>query len=250
MATTLTLNKIQGNEALVLNKKDSLMLQNSNDGRLQALERLQIQLDELKALHKMEQDLSIATGTSNTETESSVKRRVSHEEIANMLHDKYESKMMYRDIADKYGRPIHTVIDVIKRERSEEQADMDLDITHIVPNECIIKHPKNERMARLCQLYYTKDVNGKPVYKKAEVEAILREEGHVVNNGTFQQVYNYVDPNRRCCFGYYDEEFPSLETEDIWFSEEQELMDQVGTILIDNKVEFWKILEINKILGS
>ena len=172
----------------------------------------------------MQNDLSIFTDTSNADEEISVKRRVSHEEIANMLEDKYTNKMWYRDIADKYGRPIHTVIEVIKRERSEEQALQDLDITHFVPNECIIKHPKNERMARLCQLYYTKDMDGKPVYKKSEIEAILREEGHVVNDGTYKQVYNYVDPNRRCCYGYYDDEFPSDETEGLWFNEEQDLV--------------------------
>lgn len=222
---------------------------NNLNASMEALNKIQNQLDQMKALVQMQNDLSIFTDTSNADEEISVKRRVSHEEIANMLEDKYTNKMWYRDIADKYGRPIHTVIEVIKRERSEEQALQDLDITHFVPSECIIKHPKNERMARLCQLYYTKDMDGKPVYKKSEIEAILREEGHVVNDGTYKQVYNYVDPNRRCCYGYYDE-FPNDETEGLWFNEEQDLMDKVGALLIDHKVDFWKILEINKLLAS
>ena len=222
------------------------------DNSLAALKRIQNGLDQMKLLVEMEQELrnfSPNEEVASNEAEGQVKRRVSNEEIANMLEDKYVNKMWYRDIADKYERPIHTVIEVIKRERSEDQKAMDLDITQWVPDECIIKHPKKERMARLCQLYYTKDLDGRPRFKKKEIEDILREEGYVVKNGTFQQVYNYVDPNRRCCFGYYEDDMKG-ELDHEYFDEQQSLMDEISTILIDKKVDFWKIMEINKILAS
>ena len=222
------------------------------DNSLAALKRIQNGLDQIKLLVEMEQELrdfSPNLEVTSNEAKGQSKRRVSNEEIANMLEDKYVNKMWYRDIADKYERPIHTVIEVIKRERSEAQKVMDLDITQWVPEECIIKHPKKERMARLCQLYYSKDLEGRPRFKKREIEDILREEGYVVKNGTFQQVYNYVDPNRRCCFGYYDDDMKG-ELDHEYFDEQQSLMDEIGAMLIDRKVDFWKIMEINKILAS
>jgi len=243
-------SKVLSTEVKALNK--NMLMANFNSSK-EALAKLQNQIDQIKILVEMEETLSTMALRdqyfNETEEEESQKEsegrgcgRASTEEIQNMLTDKYENGYMYRALADKYGRPIDTVITIIKRHRSEEQLALDLSIETYVPMECIKKHPKNERMARLVQLYYLKTEEGRPAYKKSEIENILREEGHVIKDGTFQQVYNYVDPNRRCCSDMFEDG-------STYYDETQVIIDEVGELLIEHRVEPYKIDEIIKVLS-